>query len=733
MTKNPIKQPDQTNSQKDDSITQAVIITETFDSRFNPLAKELPKALFPLVNVPMVEYSLEMLSKAGMKEIFLVCNSFSDQWKEYLKKSRWSKSTAGMSVKILFNAEAASIGDALRDIDDKGIIQKDFLLLHADTVSNIDLSPIIEAHRQRRKLSKEHTLTLVLKHLNPGHYARQQTENAVFGIDSASSELLSYFPVESELNTFEVPLAASNLFKAHPNVQMRFDLIDCHLNICSPELLHLFTENFDYQDLRKDFVRGILTSELAQNKFYCHVVENDYLCRVSSPYLYEKVSGDLVKRWAFPLVPECSLLDGEEAKYSHRRKNIYLAQSAQIAHSAEIIACSVVGPNCEIGEDCRITNSILGPNVRIADGCIIENSYLWSNVHLEEGCKIKGSIIANGCLIKAHTCIEKGSLISFGCTVGPGAFISAFSRLSAHIPSNESLEEAFERSLSIAGAASAVNEACAFDERIWKSQEICGSEANCYIFNAQDEDASERQCAEFLDDSSNIAEREDATKLASEYSSRFQLEFSVNFAKHLENRRFDATEEEEEEEELEEELSPSLSPSANTNSLGPNKRSLEIFLANIQEMVKNAVISGYSIENTALEINALKFACNSTFHDCRRGIIPTLCSFIEKDKISTSTRTIFDKWGYLLQKFVHSIEDQIEVCSFLQAELQGKEISQAFLFLIPLLYKIDLLEEESIKKWYYQSDTGVYREQLKPFIQWLERSDDEEEDDEEEE
>jgi translation initiation factor eIF-2B subunit epsilon len=40
------------------------------------------------------------------------------------------------------------------------------------------------------------------------------------------------------------------------------DLDDCYIDICSPEVLMLFTDNFDYQHLRRDFVKGLLSDEV---------------------------------------------------------------------------------------------------------------------------------------------------------------------------------------------------------------------------------------------------------------------------------------------------------------------------------------------------------------------------------------------------------------------------------------------------------------------------------------
>ena len=50
------------------------------------------------------------------------------------------------------------------------------------------------------------------------------------------------------------------MFQEHKSVQLRYDLLDCHISICSPVVPQLFTENFDYQT-RDHFVRGILVNE----------------------------------------------------------------------------------------------------------------------------------------------------------------------------------------------------------------------------------------------------------------------------------------------------------------------------------------------------------------------------------------------------------------------------------------------------------------------------------------
>jgi translation initiation factor eIF-2B subunit epsilon len=79
------------------------------------------------------------------------------------------------------------------------------------------------------------------------------------------------------------------LFKKHSDLDVRNDLIDCHINICSIEVPALFTENFDYQDIRNDFIRGILGSDILGKQIYCHVLTDTYAVSITNQRLYHAV------------------------------------------------------------------------------------------------------------------------------------------------------------------------------------------------------------------------------------------------------------------------------------------------------------------------------------------------------------------------------------------------------------------------------------------------------------
>ena len=49
------------------------------------------KVLCPLVNVPMIDYTLEFLARNGVREVFIFCVSHAKQLEEYLDSSKWGE------------------------------------------------------------------------------------------------------------------------------------------------------------------------------------------------------------------------------------------------------------------------------------------------------------------------------------------------------------------------------------------------------------------------------------------------------------------------------------------------------------------------------------------------------------------------------------------------------------------------------------------------------------------
>jgi translation initiation factor eIF-2B subunit epsilon len=48
---------------------QAILLADSFNNNFRPISHECPKVLLPLVNIPMLDYTIEFLSLNGVEEV----------------------------------------------------------------------------------------------------------------------------------------------------------------------------------------------------------------------------------------------------------------------------------------------------------------------------------------------------------------------------------------------------------------------------------------------------------------------------------------------------------------------------------------------------------------------------------------------------------------------------------------------------------------------------------------
>lgn len=313
---------------EDEEVLQAVILADSFNKRFRPLTTRKPRCLLPICNAPLLDWTFESLALAGVQEVFVICRSHAQLVKEAIKESKWSKPGSGMKIVPIMTAkETFSPGDAMRDIYTRGLVTSDFVLVMGDLVSNIRIDEVVRVHKERRKTNKDAIMTMVVKESGVRHRTRARGESSVFVLDRETSECLHYEALTGypRTNVVRIP---REILATHPEVEIRNDLIDCSIDVCSVEVPSLFQDNFDYLDIRRDFVHGILTSDLLMKSIHCYVAKDGYAARVQDTRSYESISKDILSRWTFPLVPDDNHPGGHI--YEHTRGNRYIAKDDSV-------------------------------------------------------------------------------------------------------------------------------------------------------------------------------------------------------------------------------------------------------------------------------------------------------------------------------------------------------------------------------------------------------------------
>ncbi|CAE6414321.1 unnamed protein product [Rhizoctonia solani] len=649
---------------EDEDVLQAVILADSFNTKFEPLSVDTPRVLLPVCNAPLLDWTFECLASAGVGQVFVFCVAHVDQIKEAIDNSQWSKPSSGMSITTIVSREARSVGDAMRELDAKQILTSDFVLLTGDVVSNIRLDQVIKEHKERRKVSKDAIMTCVVKEVGKAHRSKPVSEKNIFVLDAHTNECV-YYEYQQANPPKQKFSFLREIFDKHPDVDVRTDLMDCSIDICSVDVPVLFTENFDYQDLRKDFMHGVLTSDILGKTMHCHIARGGYAARVRDTRSYASVSKDIISRWSFPLVPDNN--HPAQHDYDYRAGNKYIAKRADLSRNSRIGKNTMVGPSTRVEDDAFVTNSVLGAGCEIGSGSTISGSYLFDHVRVGAGCDIVDSIVAAGVRLERGVKLAKGCIIAKGVVLGEGTILPPFSRVSSEKP--EDIEEWEGREQVELGLGSSA--------WVWPNDTYRQS------VEAEDEDEDEEETfanvrlGRLADTCSDIEtyESDQASTLA--------------------------------ESESESDISPPLSPTSSTSDL-PGLPSLDAasdFQSECTQSLKRAFDEEHTVDNAAIELKTLRMASNVPLPQVREAIVAFIIQKLSDEGAGRpEVKKMFTRWGGLLRQ-IGGYDEAETLLQFQRACCKTPERSRLFPAVLTELYQNELIEEDGLTDWFMDAQS----------------------------
>lgn len=701
---------------------QAVLIADSFAKTFRPITWESPKVLLPLVNVPMLEYTVEFLAQNGVEELLIFCVWHAKLIEDYIKGSKWSSM---ITVRCITSTTCLSAGDALRELDTMGVIRSDpFILITGDVISNMDLKKAIAYHKEKRKLDYNAILTVVLKEVEPATGAKAIVEDLVVGMDRRTSQLLLF---EDSYKNKSVDLPVE-ILQEHPNMNFRTDLLDCHVDICSPEFIMQFSDNFDYQDIRRDFIRNeVLNWDLGMH-IYGYVLQNEYAARVHDPHTYHSISRDIVTRWVYPITPDAQLVPG--SSYVHSKRYVYKEQNVSISRSAKIGESVVLGGKCVIEDNVSVDRTIVGANCVIGARSVVVESHLWEGVVLESNVRVSHSIICNGARIKSGAVIPRGCIISYGVTIGQGVVLPEFSRVSLRkkLVEEDSWEPAGTGGNKKKEKSSNKDNV---DEAIPEYDiDIIGPDGKGFVWspNAEADDDG------FNEDNDSDSEDETSTSNA----------VGLRKPDVLRCRSMGCVEQEAWKSQLwvAMPLPEDEDGSEDGSSMGDDDNDAEDeggempidsngsssdFVTHLaaenevhDNLILDMIVSGYSDNNTAedmvMEIKSYKLAENLSFVDCIRAVIPALLS-ISVEKSSHLPSKVIAAWNGLmkpkspgqgwgcriLSPLIQDAIDELQVVDILEEialiPANTNSLRPIFHIFLQILHESGIVSEDALLQW----------------------------------
>ncbi|MCA1721349.1 MAG: NTP transferase domain-containing protein [Actinobacteria bacterium] len=353
---------------------RAVVMAGGEGTRLRPMTANQPKPLLPVVNRPIMEHVLRLLKRHGFDETVVTVQFLASLVRTYFGDGdeldmHLSYATEEMPLGTAGSVKNAE--DALRD--------DSFVVISGDALTDIDLSALVAAHRERGAL-----VTVCLKRV---------PDPLEFGIVITDEE--------SRIERFLEKPTWGQVFS---------DTVNTGIYVMEPEVFaHVAKgEQVDWSaDVFPKLVEaGAPLFGYVADGYWEDVGTHDSYLRAQADVLNRQVQVDI---------------DGFE-----------VAPGVWIGEGAEVDAEAVLkGPLC-IGDYAKVEAgaelrefTVLGNNVVVKGGAFLDRAVVHDNVFIGPQVSLRGCVVGKNSDVMRAARIEEGAVIGDECVVEEEAYISS--------------------------------------------------------------------------------------------------------------------------------------------------------------------------------------------------------------------------------------------------------------------------------------------------------------------
>ena len=326
-------------------------------SRLMPLTESRPKPMVEVLGRPVIDYVKEAMIQAGIDEIIVTTGYRGEQLGEHV--STWPQQSAVAGLKASVNQESTPMGTAgsvglLRDS-----ITSTCVVGSGDAVASFDIKALLDAHRKNKA-----KVTMALWEVE------DPTE---FGIVGLSSDPKG--EVDGDLRKGFI-----RRFLEKPTREEAFsNVINAGLYILEPDVFEHIPEGKKF-DFSKQLFPHLL--ELGW-PMYAQAIDGVWF-DVGQP-------SELLRAQE-TLISDYDRLPFTYPSSYHRVDGNLLAESASLKG---LLASSVVGPKCQLGQDSDVRDSLIMQGCSIGANTNIYRSILGQNVTVPHGVTVEDCVIGD--------------------------------------------------------------------------------------------------------------------------------------------------------------------------------------------------------------------------------------------------------------------------------------------------------------------------------------------------
>ncbi|MEW6275153.1 MAG: mannose-1-phosphate guanyltransferase [Bacillota bacterium] len=338
---------------------KTIIMAGGEGSRLRPITCGRPKPMVPVVNRPIMAHILDLLKKHGFTDIGVTL-----QYKpEYIRN--YFGNGAEFQVNMRYFVEEVPLGTAGSVKNAQSFLDRTFLVISGDALTDIDLTRAVEFHRRQGAMA-----TLVLTRVNcPLEYGV-----VIIRQDGAITRFL------------EKP-AWGEVFS---------DTVNTGIYVLEPEVL-------DYipPDQMFDFSKDLFPLLLREKKPLFGIILPGYWCDIGNLSQYVQAHQDVLAGRVQAAIAARKLAPG-----------IWAGEGVDIHPQARLEGPVLIGDGSYVGKE-----AVIEPYTVIGNGCLVrekaslKRSVLWNNVFVGAGARLRGAVVCSRVQVQAAAEVYEGAVI----------------------------------------------------------------------------------------------------------------------------------------------------------------------------------------------------------------------------------------------------------------------------------------------------------------------------------
>lgn len=359
---------------------KAVIMAGGSGTRLRPLTCGRPKPIVPVMNKPVMQYTIELLKKYKINDIAVTLQYLPEMIKNTFGDGR------ELGVKLEYFIEDVPLGTAgsVKNADE--FLDDTFIVISGDVLTDIDLEPVIKFHKQKKSIA-----TLVLKEVNvPLEYGVVVTEE------------------DGRIRRFLEKPSWSEVFS---------NTVNTGIYILEPKVLSYFNKG-EVFDFSKDLFPAIMKDGI---NLYGYEAKN-YWCDIGDIQSYIQAHADILNHKV-------------KVGFQHKEKTegIYIGEGCDIHQDAIISSPVVIGDNCKIGKGVKLEPyTVIGDNVIVNSYSSIKRSILWDSSIVGSKSSLSGSILCYRANLKSNVTVLEQAVIGDDTQLRDGAIIKPSIKIWPH-------------------------------------------------------------------------------------------------------------------------------------------------------------------------------------------------------------------------------------------------------------------------------------------------------------